>query len=657
VRGLVAYFVMPDELGYVKQAGHIARTGLLNVPGDMFFGSYGQLEPLLISPAYALFATPRAFDLAHAINAVAFASAAIPAYLLARRVCVWRAACLLAAALAVVVPWLAMCGTVLTEPTAYPAFCWALFGMQNALERRTPGADVLAIAGLALAFFARTQFVILVPAFLVALGLHRSWDREGGLRAILREHRTLLVVLAVALVFLAADRGALLSNYSVTTSGTLFPSGWLHAARELTAYVAVAIGVLPLGLGAAWAVVTLIRPAGRAEHAFAALSLAIGVALVILAGTYTVRFSPAINDRYLVYLVPILTLSTIALLLDRRHGFVPLAIGGIAAAVLVGTSDLAEAGPSLISPSAVWHTVLNGRTQQLDRALGSPGLSAPTAIAVVAGVISLAVAALQTHVARPVMTAIVGVGLLAYGAVETGYTLHSVRATQAGASPEFAAGRDWVDKIVGRRATVTALLGPAGDLRTSTVQWWDTSFFNESISRVYAQDNVIYDQGYARAFTVDPRTGTAHGLPPQRLAVTASGDQRVGWRGVRVLATHGGLRLVRLPEPLTAQWTASAADPSGTTPPTRPTTIRLYGDGAPRTCVVTVAATVAPAATAPAAFSVTGADRTRRALAPPDGRPRAVRLRVRMPARGAVQLELRASRSAPVVLAGVSLQA
>jgi hypothetical protein len=655
INGLVTYFVMPDELGYVKQAGHIARTGLLNVPGDMFFGSYGQLEPLLIAPAYALFSTPTAFDVAHAINAVAFATTGIPVYLLGRRIYVCRAACLLAAALTVVVPWLAMSGTVLTEPTAYPAFCWALLGMQNALERRTPRADVLALAGLALAFFARTQFVILVPAFLVALVIHRAWDREGGLRAIVREHGVLLGVLIIVLVVIATDRGALLTNYSVTTSGSLFPDGWVHAARELTAYVAVALGVLPLGLGAAWTVITLIRPANRAGHAFASLSLVLGVTLIVLAGTYTVRFSPAINDRYLLYLVPILTVSAIALLLDPRRGYVAVAVGGIAAAVLVGTSDLAEAGPSLISPSATWHTVLNGRTQQVDRALGLQGLSTPAAIAVVAGIVSLVVAFAQTRLARPVVTAIVGGGLLAYGTVETGYTLHSVRATQAGASPDFVAARDWVDQIVGRDGSVTALLGPAGDDRTSAVQWWDASFFNESIRRVYAQDNVIYDQGYARAFTVDPTTGGVHGLPAQRLAITAVADQRVGWRGARELAVHGGLRLVRLPTPLTAQWTANAADPAGTTPPERPTTIWMYGDGDARTREVTVAATAAPAATTPAPFSVTSGQRTYRAVAPVGG-PRTVRLRVHMPARGAVRVELRAS-SAPVVLAGVSLQA
>lgn len=657
VQGIVSYFVMPDELGYVKQAMHIARTGSLNVPGDMFFGSYGQLEPLLIAPAYALFGTPAAFDAAHAINAVAFASAGIPVYLMARRICAPPPASLLAAALAIVVPWLAMAGTVLTEPAAYAAFCWALFAMLNALERRTPLTDALALAGLMLAFFARTQFVVLVPAFLASLVVHRALDRAGGLRAIVRDHGVLLGVLALAMVALAFDRGTLLSNYSVTATGSLFPAGWARTAREITAYVAVALGVLPLGLAAVWTITTLARPMGRAQHAFAALSLVVGITLVVLAGTYTVRFSPAINDRYLLYLVPILAVGTVALLLDRRHGAMSLAAGGLTAAVLVGVSDMALAGPTLISPTFAWHSVLNGRTEQLGQALGLGGLSPPVSVAVIAGVASVAIAIVQSRTTRPVLTTVVGGMLLAYGAVVTGYTLHSVRATQSGANPAFVSGRDWVDQIVGRHATVAALLGPAGDPRTSSAQWWDTSFFNQSISRVYALDGAIYDQGYARPFSVDPKTGSVSGLPPQRLAVTAVADARVGWRATRVLATRGGLRLVRLAAPLTVEWTAAPADPGGTTPPGRATKIRLYGDGTARTRVVDVRAAVAPGATAPAQFSLTRGRRTHRALAPASGSPRMIRMRVRMPARGAAQLELRASGSRPVVLESVSFRA
>jgi hypothetical protein len=240
--------------------------------------------------------------------------------------------------------------------------------------------------------------------------------------------------------------------------------------------------------------------------------------------------------------------------------------------------------------------------------------------------------------------------------VETGYTLHLVRGTQSGASPEFVAGRDWVDKMVGRHATVTALLGPAGDLRSSTVQWWDASFFNESISRVYAQDGQIYDQGFARGFTVDPATGTAPGLVVQQLAIVALEDRRVRWRGQHVLAVRGGLQLVRLPARPRAEWTASAADPNGFTPPTRRTTIRLYGDGTAARRLVNVTAIVAPGATAPARFSVTSAGTRQRAVAPADGRPASARLRVQVPARGFVALDLRASGSAPVTLSDIRLE-
>jgi hypothetical protein len=239
--------------------------------------------------------------------------------------------------------------------------------------------------------------------------------------------------------------------------------------------------------------------------------------------------------------------------------------------------------------------------------------------------------------------------------VETAYTLNSVRATQAGVSPDFVAGRNWVDQIVGRHATVTALLGPTGDPRTSTVEWWDTSFINESLTRVYAQDGQIYDQGFARAFTVDPVTGTAPGLPPQDLAIVAAGDRRVRWRGQRVIAAHGGLQLVRLPARPTAVWTASVADPGGVTPPSQRTMIRVYGDGAAGRRLIKVSATVVPGATAAARFTVSNAGAVRRAIAPADGRARTIGVRVLVPARGFAELDLGATGSTPVALNDVRL--
>lgn len=133
---LVEYVIMPDELSYLKQGIQLSH-GELPHPGAIWFTSWALLRPLTIAPAYKLFATPTAFDVAHITGAVLMASTAIPAYLLARRVTRHGIASLVVAALSVFVPWLCMAGSMMSEVVAYPAFTWATLAMVHAIE--TPG--------------------------------------------------------------------------------------------------------------------------------------------------------------------------------------------------------------------------------------------------------------------------------------------------------------------------------------------------------------------------------------------------------------------------------------------------------------------------------------------------------------------------------------
>src|SRR3954465_15836764 len=120
---LSQYVVMPDELGYVKQAVVLSH-GDLPTPGSVWFNSWALLHSALLAPLYRFASTTTAFDAGHVLGALVMSSTAIPVYLIARRVLVWRPGALLAAALSVAVPWLAMSGTMMTEGLAHPAFLW-----------------------------------------------------------------------------------------------------------------------------------------------------------------------------------------------------------------------------------------------------------------------------------------------------------------------------------------------------------------------------------------------------------------------------------------------------------------------------------------------------------------------------------------------------
>ena len=75
--------VMTDELLYTKLAQHFADTGSpLPVLHGEHVGFLGVVYSILLAPFYAALDPVAAFDAAHVLNAVLFASAAIPVYLL-----------------------------------------------------------------------------------------------------------------------------------------------------------------------------------------------------------------------------------------------------------------------------------------------------------------------------------------------------------------------------------------------------------------------------------------------------------------------------------------------------------------------------------------------------------------------------------------------
>src|SRR4051794_1370025 len=79
---LSEFVIMPDELGYVKQA-IVLSHGNVPTPGNFWFNSWALLHSLILAPLYRAGSTTTAFDAGHVIGAFLMASSAIPAYLLA----------------------------------------------------------------------------------------------------------------------------------------------------------------------------------------------------------------------------------------------------------------------------------------------------------------------------------------------------------------------------------------------------------------------------------------------------------------------------------------------------------------------------------------------------------------------------------------------
>ena len=115
------------------------------------------------------------------LDAFLFALAAVPAYLLARRLLPpgWSLAC---AALTVAVPSALYTGFVMTEGPAYAACTLALLACAVCLERPTVPAQLFALAAIGLATSIRLQLAVLGAALVAAIVVRARRDPGTAFR-------------------------------------------------------------------------------------------------------------------------------------------------------------------------------------------------------------------------------------------------------------------------------------------------------------------------------------------------------------------------------------------------------------------------------------------------------------------------------------------
>ena len=314
VRGMAAPFIFVDEAIYTELARSLADTGSFAVRETAVSG-YSILYPALLAPVYAVFdSLVDAYAAAKATNAVVMSLAAIPTYLLARRVSGDRLA-LLGAAIAVVVPSMAYTGTMTTESLFYPVALGFAFVLVRYLEQ--PGWRWLAalVVALAIAFATRSQSLAFVPAIATAplvLALLRS--RRSALRPFVPLY-ALGAAAAIGLVVLQAARGRSLSDllgaYSIVGEGG-YDTGqvlrfWLWHVEELDLYV----GIVPFAALLLALLVGRGLPDRLQEHVATTTALVAWSTLAV--GAFASRFaSDRIQDRYLFFLAPLLVVVLLA---------------------------------------------------------------------------------------------------------------------------------------------------------------------------------------------------------------------------------------------------------------------------------------------------------------------------------------------------------
>ena len=476
-RRVAAPWIMVDELIYSELAKSFAASGELFIREEPF-ARYGPVYPLLLSPAYRAFAAiPDVYTAAKAINAVVMSLAALPTYVLARRL-LTPALSLAAALLAVAVPSMAYTGTLMTENVAYPLVVAAVLALVLTLERPTLPRALALLALCALAFLTRAQALALLPGVVAApmlLALFRRRLREVLAYAPLYA-AIAAATLVVASVQLARGRAVtdVLGAYSFV-SDLEYPPG--EVAKWLVYHIAALdlyVGILPF----AALLLLLARPdrlRGR-EQAFLAAAVSVSAAFIfeVAAFAASLPWVHRVAERSMFYVAP---LFVVALLLWIQRGLPrPRLVASASALVAAGLPGVLPYA-SLLNPNVSSDTLVLVPWLRLREDLLSAGQ-----VRVVVLVAALAAVALFLRV--PVrLAALVPIALVAYFVLVLVAVENQFRA-QGSAALAAVAGRgdpDWLDRAIGRDQASAVVWSN----RTRALGVWDTEFFNRSAGRVY----------------------------------------------------------------------------------------------------------------------------------------------------------------------------
>jgi hypothetical protein len=583
------WFVMTDELYYERLAVSVAQTGSLlpRIHGELV-SNVNQLYPVLLSPVYGDGDVTSSLQSAHRLNAFLIASASIPVYLLARRLHVGWFLSLWVGALSVAVPWIVLSSFLLTENVAYPMFCWALLALAYAVERKRWTSDLLGLVAIAAAVLARTQFVVLLAVFLVAVLLESiletSWRRAP--RELWRTRRPFVVLygglLFVVVVAVAIGEGSkLLGSYSVTAENVRIDFGLVQLVFEHVAALALGLAILPFLVGIAWLIDRLRPSSPSRERCFAVVGTTALVLVLVQVASFNQRFGAGlVKDRYLFYVVPIVLLGLAAAVSQRRWPrWWALAIPAAAAALgFVSMPVTAYEKLNVDSIVAILHREL------LELATSSRWAHVLLVLAVLVVLQALLLArAFMPWRPVAITAAVLASLVLPLEAVYAFDRLFAVNGTNGlPVTLDQAGVFSWLDRNVGAEGRFTVVKYPVGgaDWWSGQGYWWDVEFWNESAVETLADMSVRSTRPWPELF--DPRTGKAAETLPTRYALFHGNDVRFRLAGIQRHFDRGAY-IIEPERPWRADWLTRGIYPDGWTRPHTAATVTVFAKPGQRT--------------------------------------------------------------------------
>lgn len=581
-----SYAIFVDELLYTKAAQGFADSPFGATVFSEPYPVPNALYARLIALPYALLGNLNAFTAAHVLNALVFASAAIPVYLLARLLGASPRWALAGGALGVWVPWGLATLALMSESLAYPAFAWALLAGVVAIADPRPRNDAFLIVALLAMVYARTQFVVVLPAFALALAAHElTWPqrtaREGIAR--LRAHWLLGAGFVLGALVLGLSQSELLGNYARAAEVPRFPPGLLDSMADHLAHITLGIGIVP-ALG--WAV-AIVRwggaPASRAEHAFAYLSGLAVLLLVYQSGFYSRQIAGGVlQERYAFYVIAAFAAGTAAFF-ARPPRVTPvgplLAISALAVPIVGSALFPVDFGGAraILSAASNFNPELIDFASSLRPGWTTSGTMA--ALVVVAALLIGLALVLQrrTRFALPGLVALT----LVFCAIETHVVFdrsipiinHTIPAA-LGNPPKA-----WVDGLLYRGDDEAGVIeGQISEGDPSSLWQW-TEFWNSRITRVYTlPGRSPYSLLPGTPMQLDQETGRITTEPELPMLVVSATDPTIAIRGEEIRTTETAQRLLRPERPYRADW--MYGDTTTTAVARRPTDLSLYARGA-----------------------------------------------------------------------------
>jgi hypothetical protein len=495
-RRMVAPWIMVDELIYSELAKSAAAHGTFLIRGVPAHG-FGFVYPLLIAPAFRVASVPAAYGLAKATGTVLMSLAAVPAYLLARRV-VRPPLALFVAVLTVAIPSMVYTGTLMTENAFYPLFLGCALALVMTLEKPTLHRVVALLALTMLAFLTRAQAIAIVPAILTApLFLGRSR---------LREFRALYAIIVgggVLVLLWEAVHGrsprAALGAYQVTTSTH-------YSVASVLRWLVYHVGELDLYVGVApFAALLFLLTTRERRSPFVAVAVSMTAWLLVEVAAFASTQSQRVEERNMFFVAPFFF---VALCWWVERGLPRPRAAGVCAVIAAGLVGVVPYS-GLINGNATSDTLallplwtLQDTITTLDQVQ-----SVVVVGAILIALLVLLIPGRYAIVLPALVLALYAAALWPIEANPHGGIQHaSAGALYGGTSmPD----RDWIDARVGRHARV-GILFDSRVMDKFTV--WTNEFFNRSVRTVYDVAGATPGALPETPVRIDPSTGRIRGI-------------------------------------------------------------------------------------------------------------------------------------------------